>query len=134
MSAPQVTVTSTGTPWRVDITDGVHRWNADEPAAVGGQDSAPTPTQMLCAALGACTTITVQMYAARKQWPLTGVEVVVTRNARGAPGDGATEFDRQVRLTGDLDADQRQRLLDVANKCPVHKILSGTVRIATELA
>jgi putative redox protein len=74
------------------------------------------------------------MYAARKQWPLTGVEVVVTRNARGAPGDGATGFDRQVRLTGNLDAEQRQRLLDVANKCPVHKILSGTIRIQTALA
>ena len=134
MSDASVTVTSTATPWRADLTDGTHRWHADEPASVGGGDTGPSPMQMICGALGACTVITVQMYAARKQWPLTGVEVTVLKNARGKPADGATELDRQIRLAGELSAEQRERLLDVANKCPIHKLLSGTVRIATALA
>jgi putative redox protein len=125
----RVIVTSTATPWRVDISDGVHRWNADEPKAVGGRDTAPNPARLLCSALGACTSITVQMYAARKQWPLTRIVVTVTLK----PGEGATEFERRIRLDGGLDAEQRARLLDIANKCPTHKILSGTIRIATEL-
>lgn len=129
----RVIVTSTGTPWRVDISDGVHQWHGDEPKSLGGQDTAPAPAQLLCSALGVCTTITVQMYAARKQWPLTGIEVTVTMNLRGKPADGATELERRIRLDGALDAQQRERLLDVANKCPTHKILSGTIRIATDL-
>ena len=134
MSDASVTVTSTATPWRADITDGTHRWHADEPASAGGADTGPNPSQMICGALGACTVITVQMYAARKQWPLTGIDVTVLKNPRGKPADGATELDRQVRLTGELSAEQRERLLEVANKCPIHKLLSGTVRIATALA
>jgi putative redox protein len=134
MSETSVTVTSTTTPWRADISGGRHRWHADEPASVGGADTGPNPSQMICGALGACTVITVQMYAARKQWPLTGLEVTVLKNPRGKPADGATELDRQIRLAGELSAGQRERLLDVANKCPIHKLLSGTVRIATALA
>ena len=134
MSDNSVTVTSTATHWRADITDGTHRWHADEPVSVGGGDTGPNPSQMICGALGACTVITVQMYAARKQWPVTAVEVTVTKNPRGKPADGATELDRQIKLTGELSADQRERLLEVANKCPTHKLLSGTIRIATALA
>ena len=134
MSDTFATVTSTATPWRADITDGTHRWHADEPASVGGADTAPNPSQMICGALGACTVITVQMYAQRKQWPLASVEATVTKNPRGKPADGATELDRAIRLTGELSAEQRERLLDIANKCPVHKLLSGTIRIATALA
>jgi putative redox protein len=131
---PSVTVTSTGTPWRVDIADGTHEWHADEPASAGGQDTAPNPMRLLCSALGACTAITVQMYAARKQWPLEGIEVTVTMNAAGKPADGATELARSIALRGALDAEQRERLLDIANKCPVHKVLGGAIRIQTQLA
>ena len=133
MDITQVTVTSTGTPWRVDVSDGVHQWHGDEPASAGGKDTAPDPMHLLCSALGVCTTITVQMYAARKQYPLTGVQVVVTMNPQGKPQDGATELDSRVRLDGTLDADQRARLLDIANKCPTHRLLTGTIRIATAL-
>ena len=126
----RVTVTSTGTPWRVDIADGTHRWAGDEPKSVGGGDTAPTPMQLLCSALGACTTITVQMYATRKQWPLTGMHVEVTLEKSA---DGASVFARTIRLDGGLDDEQRARLLDVANKCPTHKVLAGTIRIDTAL-
>jgi putative redox protein len=129
----RVTVTSTGTPWRVDISDGTHQWQADEPASVGGQDTAPNPMRLLCSALGACTAITVQMYAARKQWPLTRITVTVTKDPRGKPEDGATELERSIKLEGALDAEQRERLLEIANKCPTHKALSGTIRVPTEL-
>jgi putative redox protein len=131
---PRVTVTSTASPWRVDIADGAHTWNADEPQAIGGGDSGPSPSQRLCSSLGACTAITVQMYAARKHWPLAGIEVTVTMNAAGKPGDGGTELARSIVLRGALDAEQRERLLDIANKCPIHKVLSGAIRIETALA
>lgn len=133
-SLNRAVVTWTGTPWRVDINDGTHVWHGDEPASVGGKDSAPNPMQQLCGALGTCTAITVQMYAARKQWPLTGIEVTVTMNPNGKPADGATEMQRSIKLVGTLDEEMRTRLLDVANKCPVHKILSGSIRIPTALA
>jgi putative redox protein len=130
----QATATSTSIPWRVEITDGKHPWQADEPPSVGGGDTAPNPSQMVCGALAACTAITVQMYARRKQWPLTEIEVTVAKNPRGAPEDGANAFERRITLRGALDAEQRARLLEIANKCPTHKLLTGTIRIDTELA
>jgi putative redox protein len=135
MSEPNhATATSAGAPWRTDLTNGTHQWLADEPASVGGGNAGPNPMQLLCGALAACTSITVRMYAARKQWPLTGMAVTVTMNPRGKPADGGTELERQIRLDGALDAEQRARLLEIAEKCPTHKVLSGTIRIETALA
>ncbi len=134
MNITQVKVLGTQTPYQVTIDDGTHQWLADEPAALGGGDTGPAPHQLLCAALGACTTITVQMYAARKQWPLEHIEVQVTLNAEGKPADGAAEFHRQIRVSGPLDESQRERLLQIANACPTHKLLAGTIRIATDLS
>lgn len=134
MSNPIVRVQSGTSPWRVDCEDEAgHRWQADEPAALGGADSAPTPDHLLLSSLGACTTITVQMYAARKQWPLTGVRVELTLNPDGKPEAG-TDIRRRIELIGDLDEGQRERLLGIANACPIHKLLTGEVRIASELA
>ena len=129
----EVTARSTSTHWTVDLSDGTHRWQADEPKPAGGQDVGPNPMRLLCASLATCTNITVQMYAQRKQWPLERIEVIVTMNPNGKPADGATELDRRVRLAGPLDDGQRERLLEIAMHCPVHKILAGAIRVPTRV-
>ena len=124
---------STDTPYRVKLSDPQgHIWHADEPEDAGGGDSAPNPYQIVLSALGACTMVTLQMYAARKQWPLTSVEVQVQLNPNGKPATG-NEIVRSIVLQGALDEEQRQRLLQVAQACPVHKLLEGEIKIPTTL-
>lgn len=124
---------SGNTPYRVTLTDPQgHVWYADEPLDKGGADTAPGPLQIVLSALAACTTVTLQMYAARKQWPLAGVQVDVQLNPDGAPAAG-NQITRHITLQGDLDDEQRQRLLQVAQACPVHKLLEGPVQIPTTL-
>ena len=125
--------TSTDTPYRVTLGDPQgHNWHVDEPADKGGGDTAPNPLQLLLSALGACTTVTLQMYAARKQWKLEQVDVQLRLNPEGTPASGNL-IERQITLQGDLDDEQRQRLLQVAEACTVHKLLAGEVHIQTAL-
>jgi putative redox protein len=112
------------------VTIGPHVLTADEPVEDGGSDAGPSPHEWLLAGLGTCTSMTVKMYADRKQWPLESVEVVV----EGRREVDAFVFHRRVTLSGSLTEEQRARLLEIANKCPVHKTLTGTIRIETELA
>lgn len=122
------------TPYTVTLTDDLaHTWLGDEPEDKGGANAAPDPTRLLLSSLGACTVITLQMYATRKQWPLTGVEVELQFNPAGKPASG-TDITRRVGLLGDLSEEQRARLLQVANACPIHNVLVGEVRIETSLA
>lgn len=121
-------------PYTVSLADDLdHTWLGDEPPDKGGADLGPDPTRLLLSSLGACTVITLQMYAARKQWPLTGVEVELQYNPAGKPRSG-TDITRRIVLQGELDETQRKRLLQVANACPIHDVLVGEVRIATALA
>ena len=116
-----------------------HHVQADEPLAYGGTNAGLTPYQFLAAGLGACTSMTIRMYARRKGWPLTHVSVDVTHDkvhAQDAEG-GTTRidsFNRSIRLEGDLDEEMRGRLLEIADKCPVHRTLEAGAKVVTELA
>lgn len=129
-----VRAVSDAAPYLVRLQSGAHEWAADEPVAAGGADLGPTPYELLLSALGACTAVTLRMYAARKSWPLAEVQVELQFNPDGAPAAGGNDIRRRITLRGALSAEQRERLLQIANACPIHKVLSGQVRIATSLA
>lgn len=116
------------------IIAGSHTFRADEPADAGGDDLGPTPHELLLAALGSCTAITLQMVAGRKGWPLEHVEVRL-RRGKLPPESGreATLILRDIVLEGALDEDQRRKLLEIAEKCPVHKTLTGEITIVSGL-
>ena len=129
-----VTAVSDAAPYVVTLRDrSGHEWLADEPRESGGTDAGPNPHQLLLSALGACTSITLRMYAARNGWPLTGVEVVLEFNPAGPPAGGGSDIRRRITLHGGLSAEQRVRLLEIANRCPIHKVLTGELRIESSL-
>jgi putative redox protein len=146
MTSPQqpegaVTVTEAGTgTYTQEITVGTHRLIADEPRPVG-DDAGPTPYDLVLAGLGACTSMTVRMYANRKGWPLERVRVTL-RHSRIHAEDCADcetkkglidHIGREIELTGDLDDEQRQRLMNIAERCPVHQTLTSEIHTATSL-
>lgn len=125
-----------------DVQAGRHTWFADEPASVGGQDRGPTPYDLLLSALGACTAITLRLYASRKQWPLEGIEVrlrhgrVHGQDCEKCEENGPLleQVDKELHLLGPLSEEQRQRLETISSKCPVQKTLQASLRIVTTLA
>ncbi|WP_209426612.1 OsmC family protein [Pararhodobacter sp. SW119] len=132
-----------GGGFRQDISvEGRHALVADEPAAMGGTDRGPSPYQYLAAALGACTTMTLRIYARRKELALAHVACDVSHDRRHAedcadcenPGARIDVFTRRIRLEGDLSAEDRADLLRIADRCPVHRTLEAQARIETELA
>ena len=132
-TAPNVTAVNGATPYVVNLGDPQgHHWLADEPLDSGGGNQGPSPTQLLLSSLGACTAMTVRIYATRKGWPLTGAEVRLEFNPEGTPAEG-NDIRRTITLEGDLSSEQRERLLEVANKCPLHRILTGKIRIHSSL-
>lgn len=112
------------------ITVGTHHVRADEPLSSGGDDSGPSPHELLLASLGACTAMTLKVYAERKGWPLRDVHVTVS----GATTPAGFVINREIDIDGDVDAEQRQRLIEIAEKCPVHKTLVGDIAITTREA
>lgn len=135
-------VTSGRGKFVVEIAVGGHVIVADEPAALGGNDLGPAPHDFLLAGLGACTAMTLRMYADRKKIPLEAVRVKLDRRKIKAADclDCVTtegeveEMTREITLIGDLDDATRQRMLEIADKCPVHKTLTGEIKIRTTLA
>jgi uncharacterized OsmC-like protein/alpha/beta superfamily hydrolase len=138
-----VTVRETlASPLQQEIAAGRHRLIADEPAAIGGRDSGANPYSFLLAALGACTSITLRLYAQRKALPLERVTVRLTHGRIHAEDCTTCEtkegmidrIDREIALEGDLDDTQRARLMEIADKCPIHRTLTSEVDIRTTAA
>lgn len=137
----QVTVEGGPEGFRNAVRAGKHMLTADEPEDVGGTDQGPNPYDFLLAALGACTSMTLRMYANRKEWPLQGVLVTLTHDRIHANDceDCESEkglvdvIERKIALEGPLDDEQRQRLLEIAEKCPVHKTLTTETKIRSSL-
>lgn len=102
---------------------------ADEPLVNGGKESGFSPGELLAASLAACTSITLRMYADRKTWPLEKLEVDIDLSRDEE--QNITNIKRSIRFYGALDAEQKQRLLDIADKCPIHKMLSNQINIQT---
>lgn len=134
-----VSVNSGSVMFVQNISVGPHAFQADEPSPNGGNDAGPESHELLLAALGACASITVQMYAHRKQWPVEGVHVhlsygkVPSDVQSGAKTGMANAIEMGISFSGDLSDDQRRRLLEIAGRCPVHRILTSQLEIRTNL-
>lgn len=128
-------------PYQNDVLVGRHHVIADEPASIGGADTGPDPYAFVAAGLGACTSITLRMYANRKGWPLERVTIGLDQSKKHredcidcGPSDKIDVFTRSIHLEGDLDDEQRQRLLEIADRCPVHRTLEKGAKVETVLA
>ena len=134
-----VTVHGSAAGFAQEIAIGQHRLFADEPVSVGGTDTGPNPYDLLLAALGSCTSMTVAMYARRKGWPLESVTVRLSHSRVHAADCAESEtkagmldhVHRDVEFSGPLSEEQRARLLDIASKCPVHRTLESEIMIET---
>ena len=124
--------------YRVEVRAGGHAFAADEPVAVGGTDAGPTPYEYLLGALSSCMAMTLRMYADRKGWPLEGVHVQLrTGRSHGADCEhcaaedvGITRVERRIALSGPLAHEQRTRLLQIADRCPLKQTLERGIRVA----
>jgi putative redox protein len=115
--------------YKTDITLDNHTLTADEPVDNGGKDLGPSPGDFLRISLASCTAITLRMYANRKGFDISQIEVRVHMEQL----DGKTIFHRQVNITGNFDEHQRKRMLQIANACPVHKILTNPIEVLTQI-
>lgn len=118
--------------YQVEVRTAGGDFLADEPEAVGGLGSGPTPYDLLGSALGACTAMTLRMYAERKGWPLASATVRVLHRSGGLTA--RDRFAREILIEGDLSPEQRRRLLEIANRCPVHQTLERGADVITVLA
>lgn len=140
--ARNVSVSSEPSKYAQAVSIGSHVFHADESFDVGGGDIGPNPHELLMASLGACASITAQMYAKRKQWNLQSVHVDVAYervlaadNAASAATVGMVDqFEMQISLAGNLSEDQRNRLFEIADHCPIHRMLTSGVKIQSRLS
>ncbi len=140
MAAPIEVVVSSDSGLAQEIVSGNHRWHADEPAPLG-TDTGPSPYELLLASLGACTSMTLRLYAQRKGWDLQRVTVRLQHSrihAQDCADCETTEgyldrIDREIEMGGSLDEEQKRRLLEIAERCPVHRTLKSEINIRTSL-
>ena len=117
------------------LSNGRHVWNADVDKALGSDDRAPGPHDLLDSALAACTTLTLELYIRRRQMAVTDLRVTVDHvEDKNAEGKVRYQLQRRIFIEGDVAEADRQRLLEIANNCPIHKLLSGEIHIQSELA
>jgi putative redox protein len=141
MSPQEVVVRSAAEGFRQDVESGTHRIVVDEPVALGGTDAGPTPYVLLLAALGACTAMTLRLYARNKGWPLETVEVRLSHDKIHAKDCATCEtkegrldrIEREVIVGGPLTDEQRKRLGEIADRCPVHRTLTSEIHIHTRV-
>ena len=137
-----VVVHGAATGFAQEISIGAHRLRGDEPTVAGGTNTGPTPYELLLAGLGSCTSMTVAMYARRKEWPLVAVTVRLHHSriyakdcAECETSDGMLDrIEREIVLNGPLTDEQRAQLLGIANRCPVHRTLTSEIKIDSRLA
>jgi len=110
-----------------------HQWLGDEPPSSGGSNLGPDPYEFILAGLATCTAATVRMYADRKGWDLERLDMNLSLWVEKKEGTQVTHIQRDIQFFGDLDPDQTQRLLDIADKCPVHRLLTHEVHIETKV-
>jgi putative redox protein len=123
--------------YKQEISTGKHHIAADAPKAFGGEEAAPDPHELLLAALGACSSITMQMYAKRKGYPLNGVDIQLSETKQDDtqnPGQSMTLISKDIKVSGELTPDQVNDLKAIADKCPVHKLISGNKQINTTIS
>lgn len=129
-----VVVESGHGPYGQSITAGGHVLTADEPVELGGRNTGPDPYELLMSALGACTAMTIRMYASRKKMRLDRVEVRLRHAQRANTASGINDgFERRIMLVGELTVEERQKLLEIAERCPVSQTLQRSSTIASQL-
>jgi putative redox protein len=136
---PDVVVRGNAAGFAQDVQVGSHRLAADEPIAFGGTDTGASPYDLLLAALGSCTSMTIGLYARRKNWPLENVTVSLRHSKIHAIDCADCEtkngkidrIDREIQLAGSLTDEQRSRLMEIADLCPVHRTLTSEINIKT---
>jgi putative redox protein len=117
------------------LSNGRHVWNSDVDKTLGSDDRAPDPHDLLDSALAACTTLTLELYIRRRQMPVTDLRVTVDRvEGKNEQGQVRYQMQRRIFIEGDVAQIDRERLLEIANKCPIHRLLSGEILIQSELA
>ena len=134
-SPTTLTVSENGRgPYQQNVSAGRHTLVADEPQAMGGDDGGFAPFDFLLAALGSCTSITLRMYAQRKNLPLTQVSVALSHEKIDVDGQKVDRIERSITLIGELSVEQRERLLEIANKCPMYRTLQSDIKIDSRIA
>ena len=136
MTPSSLTVSENGLGrYQQSVRIGSHHLIADEPISAGGSDAGPAPYDYLLAALGSCTSMTLRMYAERKAIQLSAISVELTHEKIDTESTGKIDhITRRITLTGELSPEQRQRMLEIANKCPVYRTLNGSIRIDSKLS
>lgn len=119
--------------FRTEVNADIHHFIADEPVSAGGQNLGPEPYQWLLTALGTCTVMTLRSYADMKQLPVDSIHAVVSLQVEDREGIRHSAIHREITIEGDIEEELRQRMIKVADRCPVHRVLTGEINISTEL-